>query len=254
MSEAVFVLGCGPAGLLAAHAAALAGREPVILSRKVKSEIGGAQYLHSAIPGIANEHDAFECLLVKRGDAEGYAEKVYGEKEHPTSWQKYEQGVHMIWNMRAAYDRLWAEYHNQIQNVEITPAGLEDMAKQEFVVSTIPKIATCPDPEDYDWHSQDVWIQYGERVRGCEANPMTFIMSGEPWDSWYRQSNLFGWQGIEYSHLVPGSVKIKKPVSTTYPGVPGVLHMGRYGEWRKDVLIHDVFWRLSEVLANGHVQ
>jgi hypothetical protein len=248
MTDQIYVLGCGPAGLLAAHAVAIAGQEPIILSRKVKSEIGGAQYLHSAIPGVANEHDGYEVMLRKTGTRDGYAKKVYDDPTAPTSWEKYPEGPQRVWNMRAAYDRLWSEYESQIQETDLTPMMVEDMAKMHTIVSTVPKIALCPDPADYMWTSQPVWIRYGESVPDCICKSMEFVMSGNSDDEWYRQSSLFGWQGIEYPRRMVNSVKILKPLATTYPGVPGVIHLGRYGEWRKDVLVHDVYHRLTNLL------
>lgn len=240
MSEPVLVLGCGPAGLLAAHAVALSGRQPIILSRKVPSSIGGAQYLHSEIPGLSLQ--PYECTFRKVGTRGGYALKVYGGEDHPTSWEKYEAGAHRVWNMRDAYQRLWAEYHGAIVDREVTPELVEKLAEDNRVISTIPKIATCPNPQDFDWRQQAVWIMYGEDVPNVEARDMEILMSGDPTHRWYRQSNLFGWKGIEFPFEVPGGVKVLKPVATTYPGVPNVRHMGRYGEWRKEVLVHDVFW------------
>lgn len=248
-NEIVYVLGCGPAGLLAAHAVALAGHEPVILSKKVKSQIGGAQYLHSEIPGVASTQEATPIVFTKWGCRSGYAKKVYGDPEMKTSWEVYKEGPHLIWNMRQAYDRLWEEYHNQIEDAELNPASVEMLAAGHFVISTIPKIATCPNPADYDWHQQPVWIRYGEDVSDCEARPYEIIMSGDEEDVWYRQSNLFGWKGVEFPCEVGGSVKIQKPISTTYPGVPGVLHLGRYGEWRKAVLVHEVFHRAASFMG-----
>jgi hypothetical protein len=249
MAEVVYVLGCGPAGLLAAHAVALAGHEPRILSRKVKSEIGGAQYLHSEIPGIARPEEAWTITFIKCGSMQGYAKKVYGDPDMKTSWETYEKGDHEVWNMRQAYDRLWAEYEHQIQDIQLNPTDVEHLAEHTFVISTVPKMALCPDPQNYDWHQQPVWIRYGQTVRDCIALPEEIIMSGNEEDVWYRQSNLFGWKGVEFPVEVGGSVRIMKPLSTTYPGVPGVLHLGRYGEWRKTVLVHEVFHRAHQFLT-----
>ena len=48
----VAVLGCGPAGLFACHAAVRGGAEVDVYSQKKRSEIGGAQYLHQHVPDV----------------------------------------------------------------------------------------------------------------------------------------------------------------------------------------------------------
>ena len=52
----VAVLGCGPAGLIAAWAAEQAGADVQIYSKKVQSIIPGSQYLHGPIPGVSSPY------------------------------------------------------------------------------------------------------------------------------------------------------------------------------------------------------
>lgn len=252
MAEQVTILGCGPAGLLAAHAAALEGYEPLIVSNKVKSRIGGAQFLHRPIPGIAEPIEAQLVLFQHRGTAEGYAKKVYNDVTRQTSWHDFNPGTHRVWNMRQAYDRLWESYERYIEDVHITPEFIGGMlaASPRHIVSTIPAIVICPDPQAWDWVSQDVWILYGEDLK-TECGDMVILYSGDPHDIWYRQSSLFGWQGVEFSEPVPGAVKISKPLETNWPGNPKVHQLGRYGRWQKKVLIHDGFEGMLALLKSG---
>jgi len=55
----IFILGCGPAGLFAAQAAAEMGCSAVIISKLRRSEMYGAQYLHSEIPGLTDGSNPF---------------------------------------------------------------------------------------------------------------------------------------------------------------------------------------------------
>ncbi|HEY7420289.1 MAG TPA: hypothetical protein VH593_34240, partial [Ktedonobacteraceae bacterium] len=80
------VLGCGPAGLLAAHACSLNGADVRIFSLKRPSYISGAQYLHQAIPGLSGAPDG-DIMITKVGTREGYAKKVYGNANKATSWE-----------------------------------------------------------------------------------------------------------------------------------------------------------------------
>lgn len=117
---------------------------------------------------------------------------------------------------------------------------VEGLASQSLVISSIPLRATCPNPQDYEWVSQPVWIEYGQDV-DVNAGDMEIIYSGLRGHGWYRQSNLFGWKGIEWAYPVDNAVEIAKPLWSSFPGVDGVLNVGRYGQWKKGVLVHDAY-------------
>lgn len=240
MPDQVFVLGCGPAGLLAAHAAAISGRDPVILSRKIKSPIGGAQYLHREIPGIMRVDEAETVTFIKKGSEAIYAKKVYGDMAAKTSWSDFESGDHSVWNMREAYSRLWDEYEDLIVDQEVNPHVVEELVEDSVVICSIPKRATCESPSRYRWNSQPVWIEYGQEVE-ADCGDMQIVYSGLSSHGWYRCSSIFGWNGVEWPEPVEGAVEIHKPLSTDFEGIPGVLYVGRYGKWQKGVLAHEAF-------------
>src|SRR3546814_7896241 len=52
-SVKVLILGCGPAGLIAAHAAKRMDADFIVMSKARKSFMNGAQYLHAPIPGVS---------------------------------------------------------------------------------------------------------------------------------------------------------------------------------------------------------
>jgi Pyridine nucleotide-disulphide oxidoreductase len=105
----VVVLGCGPAGLIAAHAAIQSGCKVQVLSEKKKSALYGAQYLHEYIPGL-EEHRSGIIQYRYIGGESGYALKVYGDMSHPTSWMKKKS--HMGYDLRQIYSILWDMYHH----------------------------------------------------------------------------------------------------------------------------------------------
>ena len=75
------ILGSGPAGLFAAHAASMSGSEIMIMSKPRKSFMRGAQYLHRPIPGLSSEQNSFIISYEMVGDIEGYKRKVYGNTD-----------------------------------------------------------------------------------------------------------------------------------------------------------------------------
>jgi hypothetical protein len=71
------IVGCGPAGMLAAHACFLEGVEFEVFSNVDQpSLIGGAQYLHEFIPGIEIRPGKVDYKFV--GDRQGYHIKAHG--------------------------------------------------------------------------------------------------------------------------------------------------------------------------------
>jgi hypothetical protein len=153
------ILGCGPAGLIAAEAATQAGLTPLIFSRKVKSPMPGAQFLHAPIPGISQEGDEHKIKFIKTGTREGYARKVYGAPDAPCSWDEYPQGERVGWDLPAAYDRLWGKYQERILNGSLT-APILDFIEGSFdiVFSSIPLSYLCENP-DHQFFNAKVWIR-----------------------------------------------------------------------------------------------
>lgn len=235
----IHVLGCGPSGLLVAHAGVQAGHDVTIYSQKKKSHIGGAQFLHTAIPDLTDDNPEDVVTFEYRGTAEGYAQKVYGSPKADTSWDTY-AGTVPIWNMRRAYDDLWKRYESLIIDRSLTPhevAELQDSVST--VISTIPRKALCM--RDHRFTSQQVHIWY--ELGALKDNRI--IYNGIPDVPWYRASNLFSWESVEYPSLAPhgsNTRAVYKPLETDCDCLPEIVKLGRYGRWEKGVLIHHAYW------------
>lgn len=246
-TKLVTVLGCGPAGMLAAHAAIQNHNFVTIISDRTEpSRIGGAQFLHRAIPGITSDDPDGVVEFKRMGDDRGYAEKVYGHPEAATSWWSYDEGEHPVWSMQDAYDKLWDLYGNLVVEQSVT-WDLVPTIPGDIVVSCIPAPVVCPHRDVVGeptclFTSQDVWIN---QVEGKFIEPMTIIYSGHPEQPWYRASNIFDNASFEYSFdpAPRSAVKIKKPLVTDCPGPERIkfYRLGRYGQWQKDRLIHHAY-------------
>lgn len=250
----VAVLGCGPAGLLAAQGAAEAGAEVTIFSNKAKSPIFGAQFIHMEIPGMMVKPSGVH--IFKRGSAEGYAKKVYGDSEHATSFDNYENGQVMpAWPMVAIYDKLWNIWRGRIVNREIDMLAMDQIERDgwDVLVTSIPVPAICMKGE-HTFETNDVLILKGK----CSTNRHSVIYNGEPKVAWFRNSFLFGETGIEYSthrtkpHLgmpVPqGAKRIKKPQHTNCDCRNQWRRVGRYGKWQRGVLAHEAYFEVRDAL------
>lgn len=244
------ILGAGPAGLLAAHALASKNHDIVIVSRKRKSELFGAQYLHRAIPGIA--YGPGEPVSYRlHGTADGYRSKVYGPGATLGVSPEELGADHLAWNIRSAYAMLWERYREFIQDEYLDAAGLRLLIGRlhpELVVSSIPAPVLCD--QGHSFTSQKVWAIGDAPERGvyCPVKnipAMTVVCNGEVNPGWYRASYVYGYRTAEWSWNSPPSrwqaAEVVKPLSNDCDCWPGVLRVGRYGAWTKGVLSHTAY-------------
>jgi hypothetical protein len=259
----ILILGCGPAGLLAAHAAAMWGHDIKIVSKRRKSEMFGAQYLHKPIVDL----DCGRSRIIKyelRGTPEGYRNKVYGPKYNGTVSPEELEDVHVGWNIRAAYDHLWEMYGGYVINELVSGNDLKEGGKlaelgADLVVSSIPAPMMCVKPEEHGFASEEVWAIGDAPERGTfdpikAAEPNSVVCNGEPDIGWYRSANVFGLSTTEWPGKrrppFEGVAQVVKPLKTTCDCFPLVMRVGRYGKWQKGVLSHtafdDVYKKLDE--------
>jgi hypothetical protein len=251
----VAILGVGPAGLMAAYGMALQG-QPVSLFGQPRSDgsaikrsvLGGAQFLHSPLPGIHEEPDA-EITYRLMGTPEGYRKKVYRDTKVPFVSMEFlhDNQKQPAWSLQKAYDVLWDELCiDRVGNVQsIDAEWLRNALDKEWfsaVISTVPAPAICLPDSGHLFHATEIRI-------GNEAmmeRPNTIFYSGDPDQSWYRSATLFGHESTEWNANVnpslPETFKVKKPLRTNCDCfLKEVAKMGRYGAWTKGVLTHHAF-------------
>lgn len=249
----VAVLGCGPAGLLAAHAAEQCGHKVRVISKKRKSVIGGAQYLNEAIPGLTDPTEPDSLVrFIKWGTPEVYAKKVYGSEEAHTSWTNYDQEFYPAWNLQAVYDMLWGRYERDIFNFDIdTETMMDAIENYDVIFNSVPARAVCIEPEEHRFDCREVWI---ESDIGNGPRNMTIIYNGLPGDLWYRGSTVFGHSFLEFAHERNGNVlRVQKPLKTNCScWIHETVRIGRYGEWRKGVLVTDAYHAAMDHLDALH--
>ena len=96
----IAILGCGPSGLAAAHAALNTVNCSLdIFSKKVKSPMWGAQYLHGPVPGIPSAEPTL-IRYIMRGAPEDYLRKVYADKWDGTINDEMRTQAHLAWDIR----------------------------------------------------------------------------------------------------------------------------------------------------------
>jgi hypothetical protein len=252
------VLGCGPAGLFAAHAFVEHGWDVTIFSRKRRSEMFGAQHLHRGpIPGLKGHGEPPMKVDVQLlGTWEGCTRKTYGVNVKPiTPWEDYRRERQMAWDVRAAYYDAWSRYGELIEDTEIQDLGAwATWHEKDFnsIVSSLPLRRFC----DKEWHrfpEQEIWTVGDAPERGVfcpiPCPPFTVINNGIPDVGWNKVSNLFGYTTAQWAldrrPPIENLVPIGNPLSTTCSCFPNVVRVGRFGTWTRGVLAEDAYWTVS---------
>jgi hypothetical protein len=266
------VLGSGPAGLIAAHAAVTAGHSVVILSNNQFREPQGCQYLHEPIPGV-DCGKGKNLLYSLQGTEAGYRSKVYGESFGRIPVSPHEQaGPQTVWDLRLAYANLCKKYWSLIVEATVTPEWLDEatgIAGQDRIdwkiLSTIPAPTLCrrisigsmdAGGALHVFHYVKGWAVGGTNLP-IQANPFTVVCDGTKDVGYSRISNVFGYQTIEYPWRdgrkppLEGISEITKPITTNCDCRPNIVRLGRYGKWHKGSLAHTVYAETMEALGNG---
>ena len=244
------VLGCGPAGLFAAHGLIEAGWDVVVISKKRRSEMFGAQYLHKPIKGLSDILAVRSIEYKLLGTPEEYRQKVYGNRPVTVSPERL-AAEHDAWDIRAAYYAAWFRYEERILNIErIAPELVHEWESQfPLIVSTIPAPVLCEKPEFHSFASANVWAIGDAPERGIFApvktDPFQVLLNGEPDVGWYRASNVFDYRTVEWPGRrkppLEGVAQVVKPISTNCDCFPDVRRAGRYGAWNKSALVHTAY-------------
>lgn len=252
----VMILGCGPAGLVAAQAALDSGADPYIISKTDNpSMLYGCQYLHAPIPGYEDiPSTTVSYALI--GTPEEYRAKVYGDKWHGKVSPEDFVGEHSAWDIRETYGRLWARligsgrvplYAREPVSDGWIPASFRP--GPDYIISTIPAPAMCRQRSIHAFNSHVIFANGTTNEEPIYDNAI--LCDGTEAHSWYRVSNVFGYRTIEWSRLPPpGTIaaNVIKPLSTDCDCYPSVIRVGRYGTWDKSYLVHRVYPDVTEAL------
>lgn len=255
----VTVIGCGPAGLAVAHAAAGQGCDVRIIGPKVKTPQRGPIMLHRPIPGINTEQPTgYVRQIVIGGSILDYRLKTYGDINVRYDYNgQLEEGFH-TWPVPEAYDRMWELYSHLIEDRAIWPdevSGLCDEA--DLVVSTAPLKNLClntgnsmVDEPKHKFNSFPVALTNGTSYPDQPDN--TVIYNARPDIKWVRSSSIFGARVTEWqvADCPKPDLIIRKPLSTDCDCHPRMLRTGRFGKWHNETWIdHAYYEALSTVVS-----
>lgn len=259
----VLVLGAGPAGLIAAHSAALHGADDIrILSKKGrKSMMNGAQYLHQPIPEATNVANGFRVNYRLLGSPEDYRRKVYGPTWDGTVSPEDLEQSHFGWDIRDTYDFLWDCYAPYVIDFDATPNSLDMLlatANADILVNSVPAPLLCS--QGHLFQSTKIWSTNYSMKSDLDNNQV--LCNGIESPAWYRASKIMGCENTEWpGHIKPPVTplwEVVKPLTTNCDcpdkiaanhGVK-LVKIGRYGRWTKGILSHEGFDDTMNAMKN----
>lgn len=246
----VLVMGCGPAGLLAAERAEREDHEVVVAAALQRSVMPGAQYLHTCIEGVTSIEPYGYLKIEKEGTRHGYAEKVYGSPYAPVSWEKYEEGYVPAWHLGEAYEGLFRKWRERIVNMHFTAVNARVHSVElgfDLVISTIPAPAWCFGGCMFT----STQVYFSEKAI-CGTPEDTIVYNGVRGVPWYRTSNIFGNETTEWAvdprdeRVVPARKPVSARCQCPMPG--NVVKLGRFGAWDKNFLLHHTWEKTADAL------
>jgi hypothetical protein len=125
----------------------------------------------------------------------------------------------------------------------------------DLVISTVPAPALCEMNHRFQ-NAQVFALGDGPGIRSVpiKVQENSIVCSGNPDISWYRTSNIFGHNTIEWPAKgrkkppIEGVVRVNKPISTNCHCFSEIVRIGRYGAWKKGVLVHDAYYEALSAL------
>lgn len=273
----VAILGCGPTGLIAAHACALRDVGYTIFSKRRKSFLFGSQYLHEPIPGIVEEPEGVWVKYINVGSPEEYRRKTHGKFWDGIAAPEDFETEHRAWNIREAYDRLWQKYGRYVENYEFksaheTECELE-LRNYDLVISTVPRTIWKIPGEEYVYSTG--WAIGDAPEHGLfvpyDVEDNRIICDGSDLALYNRLSKVFGYTTVEWPAMaseedinasLPPELEVSKllkplryqPNPHTPNPTDDWLHVGRYGAWQKGVVVtdawHSVMSKIDELKGN----
>jgi hypothetical protein len=226
------------------------------------SVLYGCQYLHAPIP-LPKKYSIRQTRVSYRmqGRAEDYRKKVYGSRWGGTVSPEDLEAEHDAWDIRATYGALWEQIvrHNR---VSLSPSVIHhnwiathtaELSRYSHVISTIPATALCAERHGFQSHTI---LAAGSTMAGDDSDEV--VCDGTPDASWYRTACVFGYRTIEWpaGTLLPPTVhavKVRKPLSSDCDCHPEIIRLGRYGAWRKGILVHQVFEDAEKIMSDSWV-
>jgi hypothetical protein len=245
----IAVIGCGPAGLAAAHAAVGLGTDVTVYAPKKKTPQRGPILMQRALPGInTTQPDGYIRQIVIGGSVLDYRKKLYGDVNVAINGDILAHG-YPAWQVPETYDALWNLYHDLIVDITVNNRDLDDFTDMfDLVINTAPAPFFCTQRHDFIFKEIDIV----QRTSYPGQPPNTIIFNAYADLSWVRSSRVFGAEITEYD-LGDGprdAMIIKKPLRHNCNCHPLVFRTGRFGNWHNETWIDSAYFDVYRIITS----
>lgn len=237
----VAVIGCGPAGLAASHAAVGLGADVTVYAPKRKTPQRGPVLMQRALPGInTDQPDGYIKQTVIGGSILDYRLKLYGDVNIAINGDILQPG-YPAWRVTTTYDALWGLYSELILDTKVYKHDLVDLEEiYDLIINTAPAPFFCMRKHDFVFKE----IEVITRTSYPDQPPNTIIFNAYADIPWVRSSLVFG-AGMTEFDLGDGpddSLTIKKPLRHNCDCHPHILRTGRMGKWHNETWIDTAYF------------
>ena len=252
MTKKVIILGSGISGLFAAWACEQEGWQDFQIFTKVNLPpiTSGFQYLHDPcdmeLQKVSLVEKCIQADVPADMRAKLYSNKVYGRPGITNSLNKLTNTPKDIWDISQASNFLWGKYQSRIEPYNLDDFSKLNTLKADIIFWTIPLnlySQQCDFVTSYVY-SIPVKSPVNEVFYDISTNIPTYRF-GVVFNQFFAESTQLSFTAaipVKKVITFEGKLELKFPKN--------VVRIGRYGEWNKDVLAHDVYYKVRSVL-NG---
>ncbi len=255
----IAILGSGLAGLLAAKAIRDKRRDwdiKIFTKSKELKRPKGFVLLHDKcnVDGI----DESAIKVVQKGRENKYKNKLNYNGNVNSSWKSGLQEYYLHgWNIRKATELLHKFFESYFTKFTVKPNNINNITEEfDYVISTIPpdnltegvilkysKVYIKEIEEEYKDVDYPVVYYHGDDVPGTRV---TMGLWGKSWIEYGKMAQKRLFKKLE---------EFRKPtyVSGAMPKAYNLILAGRNGLWNKNILAHQVYYRIKGMIDRGEI-